>query len=52
MEQVQAELAELRIQMATQMTHFMEAITNSNRREDELAALVNNQNRNRFDAEN
>src|ERR1043165_2875163 len=52
MEKVQAKLAELRIQMATQMTQFMEAITNSNRRQDELTALVNNQVRNRVDAEN
>src|ERR1043165_6956603 len=52
MEKVQAKLAELRIQMATQMTQFMEAITNSNRRQDEFTALVNNQVRNRADAEN
>src|ERR1044072_3946304 len=52
MEQVQAALAELRIHMATQMTQFMEAITNSNRRQYELTARVNNQVRNRADAEN
>ena len=45
MEQVQAELAEMRAQMATQMTQFMEVITNVNRRQEELDAIVNNQRR-------
>ena len=45
MEQVQAELAEIRAQMATQMTQFMEVITNVNRRQEELAAIINNQRR-------
>src|ERR1051325_7809854 len=52
MEQVQAKLTEMRDQRATQMNQFMEAITNSNRMQDELAALVNNQNRNQVDVEN
>ena len=40
MELVQEELAEFRAQMATQMTHFMEAIANMNREQQELRALV------------
>ena len=43
MEQVQATLVEMRAQMATQMTQFMEVITNVNRRQDELDAIVINQ---------
>ena len=42
MERVQAELAEMRAQMATQMTQFMEVITNVNRRQEERAAIFNN----------
>ena len=45
MEQVQAELVEMRAQMATQMTQFMEIITNVSHRHEELAAIVNNQRR-------
>ena len=45
MEQVQAELAEMRAQMATQMTQFMEVITNVNRRQEELSTIVNNHRR-------
>ena len=45
MQQVQAELAKMRAQMATQMTQFMEVITNVNRRQEELATIVNNQRR-------
>ena len=49
MEQVQNELSKMRAQMTTQMTQFMEVIMNVNRRQDKLAALVNNQHRNQAD---
>ena len=52
MEQIQAELAEMRAQMATQITQFMEVITNVNRRQEELAAIVNNQRRHPGDVGN
>ena len=38
--------------MATQMTQFKEVITNVNHRQDELAALVNNQHHNQEDGGN
>ena len=43
MEHVQEELVEMRAQMATQMTQFMEVIANVNRRQEELAAIVKTQ---------
>ena len=40
MEQIQAELADMRTQMTNQMPQFMEVITNMTRNQEELRALV------------
>src|ERR1051325_11464060 len=40
MEQIQEEVAAMKAQMEAQMTHLMEVITNMNRGQQELRALV------------